>query len=88
MASCMHHGQGCSPSGSPVHKCSGYYEHSFACENYVCENHSHRSRYGIFCEQCHPSPPVFDMPRAVKGMHHLAGAAAGARVAGSAVHPR
>lgn len=88
MASCMHQGHGCSPDGSLVHKCSGYYEHSFACENYVCENHAHRSRYGVFCAQCDPAPPVFDMPRGVKAMHHLAGAAAHGRISAGVVHPR
>ena len=72
MASCMHAGQGCSPKGSPLHKCAGYYEHSFACENYVCENHAHRSRYGIYCVQCDPAPPVFDMPRGTRQIPHLA----------------
>jgi hypothetical protein len=75
MASCMHNGQGCSPKGTPIHKCAGYFEHSFACENYVCENHVHRSRYGTFCAQCYPSPPVFDMPRGVRQVPHLAGRA-------------
>ena len=75
MASCMHNGQGCSPKGTPVYKCAGYFEHSFACENYVCENHVHRSRYGTFCAQCDPAPPVFDMPRGVRQMPHLAGRA-------------
>ena len=72
MASCMHAGQGCSPKGSPLHKCAGYFEHSFACENYVCENHVHRTRYGTYCAQCDPAPPVFDMPRGVRQIHHLA----------------
>ena len=78
MASCMHDGQGCSPKGTPLHKCAGYFECSFACENYVCENHVHRSRYGTLCVKCDPAPPVFDMPRAVRQMHHLAGRNAGA----------
>jgi len=75
MASCMHNGQGCSPKGTPVFKCAGYYEHSFACENYVCENHVRRSRYGTFCAQCYPSPPAFDTPREARHMHPLAGRA-------------
>jgi hypothetical protein len=75
MASCMHNGQGCSPKGTPVYKCAGYFEHSFACENYVCESHVHRSRYGTFCAQCYPAPPIFDMPRGVRQMPHLAGRA-------------
>jgi hypothetical protein len=83
MASCMHHGHGCSPSATPLHKCSGYYEHSFACENYVCENHAHRSRYGVFCSQCCPAPPVFDMPRAIKQMHPMA-----VMAANTAIRPR
>ena len=83
MASCMHHGRGCSPSATPLHKCSGYYEHSFACENYVCENHAHRSRYGVFCSQCCPAPPVFDMPKAIKQMHPMAVVAAN-----TAIRPR
>ena len=72
MANCMHHGEGCSPKGTPLYKCAGYFECSFGCENHVCENHAHKSRYGVYCEQCSPTPPVFDMPRAVKAMHHLA----------------
>jgi len=72
MASCMNNGQGCSPKGTPLHKCSGYFEHSFACENYVCENHAHRSRYGVFCSQCYPSPPAFARPREVHQMHPMA----------------
>ncbi len=72
MASCMHHGEGCSPEGTPIYKCEGYYECSFACEHMVCENHAHRSRYGVFCAQCDPSPPVFAMPKGGKQMHHLA----------------
>ena len=74
MEFCMHHGHGCSPSSSPVHKCAGYYESSFACENYVCENHVHRTRYGTYCEQCDPAPPIFDLPRGVRQMHHLSAA--------------
>jgi len=66
MTTCLHHGEGCSPPGGPMYKCSGYYEHSFVCENYVCENHVRRSRYGTFCEQCYPSPPVFASPKGVK----------------------
>jgi hypothetical protein len=65
MASCMHKGKGCSPKGTPLHKCNGYYECSFACENYVCENHAHKSRYGTFCAQCYPSPPALARPRAI-----------------------
>ena len=76
METCMHHGEGCSPKGTPLHKCAGYYEHSFACENYVCENHVHRSRYGMFCEQCDPAPPVFAMPRSLRRMYPMAGQAA------------
>jgi hypothetical protein len=72
MASCMHGGKGCSPKGAPVHKCSGYFEHSFACEHYVCDNHVHLSRYGTFCPECYPAPPVFDMPRGVKSVGALA----------------
>jgi hypothetical protein len=75
MASCMHNGKGCSPKGTPLHKCAGYYECSFACENYVCDNHVHCSRYGTFCAQCYPSPPKFDTPRNIGQMHHLAGRA-------------
>lgn len=70
MASCMHDGQGCSPKGNPLYKCAGYYEHSFGCENYVCEKHVYRSRYGTYCEQCNPAPPVFDMPRGVRQIPH------------------
>lgn len=73
MASCMHDGEGCSPKGTPLYKCAGYFECSFGCENHVCENHAHKSRYGVYCEQCAPTPPVFDMPRAVRSMHHLTG---------------
>jgi hypothetical protein len=75
MATCMHQGVGCSPPGTPLHKCAGYFECSFACENYVCDNHVHRGRYGTFCEKCDPAPPVFDMPRAMRQMQHLAGRA-------------
>lgn len=73
MASCMHNGQGCSPKGTPIHKCSGYFEHSFACENYVCENHAHRSRYGTFCSQCNPAPLPLDLPRSARRIHPVAG---------------
>lgn len=73
MANCMHRGEGCSPKGTPLYKCAGYFECSFGCENYVCENHARKSRYGVYCEQCSPTPPVFDMPWAVKSMHYLAG---------------
>jgi hypothetical protein len=73
MATCMHEGQGCSPKGTPLHKCAGYFEHSFACENYVCENHVHRSRYGTYCEQCDPAPPIFAMPRTVRRVYPMAG---------------
>jgi hypothetical protein len=73
MESCKHHGQGCSPEGSALYKCAGYFEHSFSCEHYVCESHVHRSRYGTFCDACYPSPPVFAMPKAIKQIHHLAG---------------
>jgi len=72
MAICMHHGEGCSPKGTPLHKCAGYFECSFGCENYVCENHARKSRYGVYCEQCSPTPPVFDMPRGIRSIHHLA----------------
>ena len=75
MAICMHQGKGCSPKGTPLYKCAGYFECSFGCENYVCEAHAHTSRYGTYCDQCAPTPPVFDMPRAVKSIHHLAGRA-------------
>jgi hypothetical protein len=88
MASCLHHGEGCSPNGAPLHKCAGYFEHSFACENYVCDNHAHRSRYGTFCEQCHPAPPVFAMPRAVRRLHPLAGPALKAALSHGAVRHR
>jgi len=63
MASCMHHGQGCGPKGTPLYKCDGYFEHSFACENYICEHHAHHTRYGTFCAQCDPAPPAFARPR-------------------------
>ena len=71
MESCMHHGHGCSPKGTPLYKCAGYFECSFACEHYVCANHVHMTRYGALCEQCDPAPPVFAMPKAVKHIHHL-----------------
>jgi hypothetical protein len=73
MASCMHNGLGCSAESSALHKCGGYFEHSFACENYVCENHVHKSRYGTFCEKCYPAPPVFAMARKVIVRHPMAG---------------
>jgi hypothetical protein len=88
MATCMHDGQGCSPKGTPLYKCAGYFEHSFACENYVCENHVHRSRYGTLCEQCDPAPPVFAMPRGVKQISHLAGRAANAAISNGALPQR
>jgi hypothetical protein len=88
MKSCMHHGKGCSPVATPLYKCSGYFEHSFACENYVCEAHVLRSRYGTFCEQCYPAPPVFATPRPAKQMRHFAGQAANpAMTQGTVQHP-
>lgn len=66
---CMHRGMGCSPIDTPLHKCAGYFEHSFGCENYVCENHALHSRYGTFCSQCYPAPRVFEWRRASKPMH-------------------
>jgi hypothetical protein len=85
MDSCKHNGQGCSPKGAPLFKCAGYYEHSFACEHFVCENHVHRSRYGTFCDACYPAPPVFARPRTANPMHHLAGRAAQAAMAHQAL---
>jgi hypothetical protein len=76
MASCMHNGLGCSAESSTLHKCGGYFEHSFACENYVCDNHARKSRYGTFCEKCSPAPPVFATARKVKLQHPMAGVVA------------
>lgn len=72
MPSCMHHGIGCSPEDTPLHKCAGYFEHSLGCQNYVCENHAHHSRYGTYCSQCYPAPPVFARPRVGKAFHPMA----------------
>jgi len=88
MATCMHEGHGCSPPGTPLHKCAGYFECSFVCENYICENHVHRSRYGTFCSKCYPAPPVFDMPRAMQPMRHLAGQAASGAMNRGTSHAR
>ncbi len=69
MPRCLHYGEECGPKGAPLMKCSGYFEHSFGCENYICENHAHQSRYGAFCDECCPTPPVFAVPRSVRKIH-------------------
>jgi len=88
MPSCMHNGHGCSPQGTALYKCAGYFECSFACENYVCDSHVHRTRYGTFCANCDPAPPVFDMPRAARKMNLLAGQAANAAASQAVIAQR